>query len=247
MDMDSSSKKDETFESFHNMEVGADGSNSIAVHADRRTPGGGESQLFEEYGKHDNSLYLVAFGFVPIDNPYHCAVLSAKHFPTLNDPVLLEILQQVDPSWETVGSVCAHRDGSVLDHVPYLAMYALDQQSDSDGGDQVKAHRQNCIDSYTSGKDRQVIEQACIHEGLATLLDATTTNKLFERAARAALEMATTTLEQDLEILAQLEAASALGLDTKRKMLAVRFRIEEKRLTREIAGSPALLDEKIDL
>jgi hypothetical protein len=30
-------------------------------------------------------------------------------------------------------------------------------------------------------------------------------------------------------------------------VLAVRFRIEEKRLTRDIAGSPALLDEKIDL
>lgn len=236
------SKNDETFESFHNIEV-VDGSACIAVHADRRTPGG-ESQLFEEYGKLDNSLYLVAFGFVPIDNPYHCAVLSAKHFPTLNDPVLLEILQQVDPSWETSGSVCVLRDGSALDHVPYLAMYALDQQSN--GGDQVKAHRQNCIDSYTSGKDRQVIEQACIHQGLAALMDANTTNKLFESAARGALDTAATTLEQDLVVLAQLEADSESGLDKKKKVLAVRFRIEEKRLTREIAGSP-LLDQKIDL
>jgi hypothetical protein len=235
------SKKDENFESFHNIEF-VDGSASIAVHADRRTPGGG-SQLFEEYGKLDNSLYLVAFGFVPIDNPYHCALLSSKHFPILNDPVLMGILQQVDPSWQTAGSVCVHRDGSVLEHVPYLAMYALDQ---SNGGDQVKAHRQNCIDSYTSGFDRQRIEQACIHQGLAALLDATTTNKIFESAARTALEMATTTLEQDLVVLARLEADSESGLDVQRKLLAVRFRIEEKRLTREIAGSP-LSDQKIDL
>jgi hypothetical protein len=98
-------------------------------------------------------------------------------------------------------------------------------------------HRQLCIDAYTRGGDRQRIEQACIHQGLAALLDATTTNKLFESAARAALKMAATTLEQDLAVLARLEADSEAGLDTKRKVLAVRFRIEEKRLTRHIALS----------
>ncbi len=92
------SKIDENFESFHNIEIGVDGSASIAVHADRRTLGGRESQLFEEYWKLDNSLYLVAFGVVPTDNPYNCAALSAKYFPTIKDPVLLEILQQMDPS-----------------------------------------------------------------------------------------------------------------------------------------------------
>jgi hypothetical protein len=59
------------------------------------------------------------------------------------------------------------------------------------------------------------------------------------------LEMAATTLEQDLVVLAQLEADSALGVDTRRKVLAVRFRIEEKRLAQVIAGS--LSDQKMDL
>jgi hypothetical protein len=59
-------------------------------------------------------------------------------------------------------------------------------------------------------------------------MDATATNKLFERAARAA-EMATTTLEQDLEILARPEAAAELGqMYTKRKVLAVRFRARKR-------------------
>jgi hypothetical protein len=47
------------------------------------------------------------------------------------------------------------------------------------------------------------------------LLDATATNKLFERAP-VQLEMATTTLEQDVEILAQLEAA-AVGSGKKKR------------------------------
>jgi hypothetical protein len=98
------SKKDETFESFHNVEVGVDGSNSIAVHADRRTPGGGESQVFEEYGKLDNSLYLVAFGFVPIDNPYHC-VYCRQAFSNPQRPRLVGDFATGGPSWETAGSV----------------------------------------------------------------------------------------------------------------------------------------------
>jgi hypothetical protein len=223
-------KTDESFESFHNKEAATGGSVSIAVHADRKIPA--ESQLFEEYGKLDNSLYLVSFGFVPTDNPYHCAVFPAKNFPTLDDPVLAEILQSVDPSWETVGSVCVHRDGSPLERVPYLALHALQSNDEA---------RQHCIDSYASG-DRQRIEQACIHHGLVAI---DTTNKLFESAARAVLEMAATTLEQDLVVLAQLEADSDLGVDTRRKVLAVRFRIEEKRLAQVIAGS--LSDQKMDL
>jgi hypothetical protein len=237
-----SKSKDENFESFHTLEV-VHGSPSIVVHADRTTPAGGASQLLEEYGKLDNSLYVTSFGFVPTDNPYHCALLSAKYFPKLDDPVLLEILQQVDPSWETGGSACVHRDGSLLEHVPYLALYALDQSS---GGNQVKVHRQICMDSYTSGQfDQETIERSCAGQGIAALLDATTKNKLLERAARTTLEMAATTLEQDLVILAGLEADSESGIDNKRKVLAVRFRIEEKQLTREIAGS--LSDQRIDL
>jgi hypothetical protein len=237
------SKPDENFESFHSMEV-VHGSTSIVVHADRRTPAGEASQLLEEYGKLDNSLYLVSFGFVPIDNPYHCALLRAKYFPKLNDPVLSEILQLVDPSWETGGSACVHRDGSLLEHVPYLALYALDQ---SNGGNQVKVHRQICMDSYTSGQfDQETIQRSCAHQGLAALLDASTKSKLFESAARTTLEMAPTTVEQDLAVLAGLEAdSSESGLDNKRKVLAVWFRIEEKRLIREIAGS--LSDQRIDL
>ncbi len=64
------------------------------------------------------------------------------------------------------------------------------------------------------------VELSCAHQGLASLLDAATKNKLFESAARTTLEMSPTTLEQDLVVLAGLEADSESSVDNERKVLA---------------------------
>ena len=50
-----------------------DKDNSITVRADRRFRP--NEQIFEDYGDVDNSLYLEAHGFVPDENPHHCAMI----------------------------------------------------------------------------------------------------------------------------------------------------------------------------
>ena len=47
-------------------------SSGLVVKADRNL----SEWVWEEYNKLDNSLYLLQFGFCPIDNPYHCVMLN---------------------------------------------------------------------------------------------------------------------------------------------------------------------------
>lgn len=203
-------------ESFHHRDPTT---GSIAVRTDRTTREG--SQLWEEYSRHDNSLYLVAFGFVPIDNPHHCATLRAKHFGALPDSSLEKILHKLDPSWASSGAVCVHRDGRVLEPVPYLSLHHLQSNPEL---------RQHCVDS---GDNQERIREACLsHNGKSSGDDA----ELFQKAAQNSLHVAESTLEQDFELLAEAESTAREGIDTRRAQLAIRFRIEEKKLLAAIAG-----------
>ena len=46
----------------------------MVVRADRHSSQ--KLQVFEDYGKNDNSLYMDMFGFVPQENPFNCAMLD---------------------------------------------------------------------------------------------------------------------------------------------------------------------------
>jgi hypothetical protein len=74
---------------------------SIVVKADRMIiqQHDSQQQIFEEYGQLDNSLYLVAHGFVPHQNPHHCVVIPAGGLLLYNDdsrdPIVLAVTGMV--------------------------------------------------------------------------------------------------------------------------------------------------------
>jgi len=53
---------------------------SISVKCDRHVEEG--EQIYEDYGDTDNSLFLEAHGFVPDENPFHCATIQSKYLPS---------------------------------------------------------------------------------------------------------------------------------------------------------------------
>ncbi len=56
------------FQAYHKLE-----NDKLVVYADRNFQTG--DMVVEEYGQLDNSLYITAFGFVPLNNPHHCVLL----------------------------------------------------------------------------------------------------------------------------------------------------------------------------
>ena len=56
------------FQANHKRENG-----KLVVYADRDFQTG--DMVVEEYGQLDNSLYITAFGFIPVNNPHHCVLL----------------------------------------------------------------------------------------------------------------------------------------------------------------------------
>lgn len=98
----------------------------ISVMADRMTPKG--EQVFEDYGDVDNTLYLEAFGFVPHENPFNCAVLNTEMTYSDATIYLLKKLQPFDvfvnvspanrkftrPEWFLHRGVLFHREFVLL-------------------------------------------------------------------------------------------------------------------------------------
>ena len=63
-----------SFQSYH---IRDDKDGSTIVLADRTLLTGTNNMfVWEEYNKLDNSIYLIHFGFCPLDNPYHCVMLQ---------------------------------------------------------------------------------------------------------------------------------------------------------------------------
>lgn len=95
------------FQAYHKLE-----NDKLVVYADRDFQSG--DMIVEEYGQLDNSLYITAFGFVPLNNPHHC--------------VLLPLPNSMD------GAVCVNREGHMDEAVARNLAGELSNHNDNDDG-----------------------------------------------------------------------------------------------------------------
>jgi hypothetical protein len=210
---ESTGSKD-TFEAFHRRHSGG----SISVCADREVAFG--DQLFEEYSKLDNSLYLMTFGFVPTENSYHCVVIRSSCLPNLVDRGLRTLAEQVYPRLLNVRGVCVFRNGSFFDNDmrDYLTLVNLQSSEEK---------QSKCLQAYRSG-DIELTDQLCFKYRKnmeATLLT-------IQQGARCSLHQAATSLKEDLNLLNNLLRQDP---SPTRAILAVRFRVFEKQLLTTIS------------
>lgn len=208
------------FETFH--KLNADG--SISVFADRDMTAGGD--FFEEYGKLDNSLYLMVFGFVPNQNPYHCAAILSSCLPKLEDSTLRHLAAHVvSPQLLNVEDICVFKNGSLLhdDMVGYLALFNLQSSEEP---------RKRCLDAYQSGSSGELIRQLCLkYAGWAK-----GTQRTIQQSANCSLVNAVTSLEEDVDLLKALQMQAP---SPTRAILALRFRVFEKQLLVELSQGGA--------
>jgi hypothetical protein len=213
-----------TFTLFH--EKNDDG--SITVRADRDVVAG--QQIFEDYGDLDNSLFLEAHGFVPDENPFHCASIGDGRY--LLDEIQLAGLMDamirlgMMPSsggtnmMEYVPLLCVREDGRVDDlrTVKFLTIVALSREPK-----QLK----RCVDARTMAS----AEAECLH-----YLGKTPSWKRFVRQlARRAYCDSNDSLAQDEALLQSMESSASgeresVAPSSIQTILALKFRIADKRV-----------------
>lgn len=204
---------------------------SITVRADRDVLYG--NQIFEDYGDVDNSLYLEAHGFVPDENPFHCAVIPSNLIPSMKDVsnelqramVALRIMPErnnIPPP-----SVCIFDDGLISDNraEAYLTLVAM-ESNDNKSTDIVTS----CIESLDSGDD-ELIKVECLHY----VNHRHYLNDLIHSLVLKSICQSPSTLKNDLNLLESFMEDS-IGQDLTKNILALRFRISDKRILYNVAG-----------
>lgn len=258
---------------------------SITVRSDRDVflppppPGGGGGdgaaaaassvvQLFEDYGPVDSSLFLEAHGFVPAENPHHCATVAGTAFlrrgiaPGRKDAnadlVLraLKALRLVRPEvreFVAPEDVCVREDlgivddGNVVGRRPASDAIAIASLLLGDGddarGEPVVATREGCAAAVRSGDAERVELRCARYPG---------SDGVVRRALRAAARRTVEGLDRDGDdadgLHSQLQRAEERGMD--RLAVALRFRMEERRLLDRISRSAdemPLLEVKEDV
>lgn len=199
------------FSTFHRRN--SDG--SITVHADRNVVAG--DQIFEDYGALDNSLFLEAHGFVPSENPFHCAIIESRYlfeFSTVSVG-LTDILLgfRMIPSRTTFPDVCITAEGHIEDTrlVNLLRILSL-------GLDKEK------LDVCTKTKS----SKDCIHYDTAS----ENVSRLIQKLAGRTYCAKHSSLDEDLEMLESFQANSA----TLQSELALKFKIADKCILSKLSG-----------
>ncbi|GFH49757.1 hypothetical protein CTEN210_06233 [Chaetoceros tenuissimus] len=221
--IDSGAKQ--TFTLFH--EKQSDG--SIIVRADRDVYSG--EQIFEDYGDLDNSLYLEAHGFVPEDNPFHCASISAEKFLAdlfdfgdsrlIDTMVLLKLLPDNALDYSTnelksfLPDVCVRADGSIDDD---FTNRVLTIASLSDVG---------LLDHCLESKTHELAEAHCLH--IAGRVNRK--QQLVQWLAQQAYCEKHSSAELDEEVLEVFDSYLSYTF-----RLAIEFRVEENKVLKEVAG-----------
>lgn len=196
----------EPFVNFHTRNE--DG--SITVRADRKVPKAGE-QIFEAYGDTDNSLYLEAFGFVPDENPYHCAMIPPEHIPLYKD---------IEATFKRAGlsempEVCVYSDGTIAsaEGRDLLAFASADS---------AEGQVERCMDAIEF-KGKEGLFENCFNyagsDGIVGALTRTLVGQVYCGAS--------TTIEEDAALLRQLKEYRTEK--NARRSVAVKFRMEEKK------------------
>lgn len=202
----------------------------MVVLADRRIPSG--SQVLEEYSTLDNSLYLVSFGFVPVDNPYHCVELLLVVPLKSND--LRVLLQGIVGDALTM---CVRRDLTILDGQEHaldlaLSLVSLDKLEDSTRKgactQELQLHMKHLLTMNTNGVDLGPCQDILRLTGGTR--DSTVWQIMHDMicaSAAAAVETSRSFLANDKHLLTQRNA-------TEREILALQFRIEDVKLLEQL-------------
>ena len=189
------------------------------------------NQIFEDYGDNGNALYLEAHGFVPFENPFNCADLS---LPISGSKEISKIVKelQIMPRGQSVITACLKPgeriEGNTRSYA-YLAVLDL-------GEEQNARQRKRCLDAITAG-DRSVIADECVrydgHYG--------SVHRQVDLAAKLALNSYLTTFGEDREILATKKDLST------RVNMAVRYRMDSKRLLLEFLGEKVAVEVAVEV
>jgi hypothetical protein len=231
-------KMKQTFMLYHERN---DKSGSITVRADRNVLHG--DQIFEDYGDIDNSLYLEAHGFVPNDNPFHCAMIPASLVPTPKDlpgvlrnaMIALRLLPNEKSELYPPPMICILDDGSVTENraEAYLKIAAI--MGIGEGHDDLISQCAEALDS----NDEELIQLQCLHYvGHQQLL-----KNLIRGLSQKTICQSESTLAYDLNLLDSLldeekkiNSAGTKGEDLTKKILALKFRISDKVILDKVTG-----------
>jgi len=195
---------------------------SITVRADRIVQSG--NQIFEDYGNVDNTLFLDAHGFVPYSNPSHCSAIPIKFFPHFNllsktaKEVLLQLRIISDENAPSM-DVCVSSDGTISDKRAEAYCLILGIQND-------ERMLSNCLKA-THTHDLEYITMSCFkYEGYKEHFQ-----NVVQNAAKLKLDSSDTSLEKDLASLKEIEEKNS---GSSQKILALKFRIEEKTILHKV-------------
>jgi hypothetical protein len=216
------------FKLYHGMNL--DG--SITVRADRDVNIG--EQIFEDYGDLDNSLYLEAHGFVPDVNPFHCATIEGKHYlfhstrGQVDEKVLVRVMNELgllpsslnggidhDAVHDYIPDFCIKKDGSVDnddDALKILTIAALSTAPE-------------LLERCVAAETKDVMELECLHY----INKAERRMQLVQRMARYKYCDQQDSIENDENLLQSLQSSRWKGMVSTQKMLALKFRIAEKK------------------
>ena len=194
----------------------------ITVLADRDTESG--SNYEEDYGTLDNSLFISQFGFVPLDNPHHCAVIEVPQ-PSMKETA--EILGNL--KLDSIDTLCIKRDG----------IFALGADSKGKAyfaviGLEALPHQLLACLLIQGDFNMESIDERCVLYSEAK----NATNVMIRNIAQKTLESAETTLADDHALLETFLNGEGLdGMNPVHAITALQYRIEEKKILLQISSA----------
>ncbi|KAL7427129.1 hypothetical protein ACHAXM_000718 [Skeletonema potamos] len=220
-------------------------------------------QIFEDYGPVDSSLFLEMHAFVPSNNPNNCAVIHGVHFlrrqiaPGRSDPnstMLLRALKALhltnnpqSTQFVSLEDVCVRTnlsivdDGNLIGRRPAsdaIAITSLLLGESSEIFTNLELLKSKCITAIESNDIERIELQCARYPGSRNVVKHALVN-----AAKRSVEMNdAVTMETLLSWLAETEKTEGVGGGKKEKLaLALRFRIEERKILESISNSTNLM------
>jgi len=222
--------------------------------ADKNTTTTTTIQIFEDYGPVDSSLFLEMHAFVPSNNPNHCAVIQGKYFlrrpiaPGRSDPnstLLLRALKKLHltnpqlTQFISLEDICVRsgmtivEDGTRIGRRPAsdaIAIASLLLGESTQTFSNLEVLKSKCITAIESNDVERIELQCARYPGSRRVVKEALVN-----AAKRSVSEADVSLETLQSWLEEAEKEEEGG---KEKLaLAVRFRIEERKILDSIAST----------
>jgi hypothetical protein len=222
-------------------------------------------QIFEDYGPVDSSLFLEMHAFVPSNNPNHCAIIQGNHFlrrqvaPGRSDPnttLLLRALKALHltnpqlTQFVSLEDVCVRSnlsivdDGNVIGRRPAsdaIAITSLLLGESSEMFTNLELLKSKCIAAIESNDAERIELQCARYPGSRRVVQHALVNAAKRSVATSDKDVTMDTLLSWL-VEAEREHAGEGGNNSNEKLtLALRFRIEERKILDSIANTTSLM------